>query len=144
HAVAGRGHGFRFKDWADFRSCEDQTNLGAVSDTDQVIGTGNGSATVFQLKKTYNTGVLERERIITKPIASTVVVSVDSSAIVSGWAVASATGVVTFDSAVASAAVVRAGFEFDVPCRFDTDELDVQWEHYELQTAQIPVSEIRT
>ena len=35
------------------------------------------------------------------------------------------TGVVTFDTAPAEGVAITAGFEFDVPVRFDTDVLDV-------------------
>jgi uncharacterized protein (TIGR02217 family) len=42
----GRLHGFRFKDWADFKSCLPSQ---APGPSDQPIGTGNGSATLFQL-----------------------------------------------------------------------------------------------
>ena len=42
----GRLHGFRFKDWTDFKSCAPGGVAGAL---DQRIGTGNGSAAVFAL-----------------------------------------------------------------------------------------------
>ena len=38
------------------------------------------------------------------------------------------TGVVTFAAAPAAGVLVTAGFEFDVPVRFDTDRLDVTWD----------------
>ena len=41
----------------------------------------------------------------------------------SGWTVDTTTGVVTFTAAPAGGVIVRAGFEFDVPVRFDTDKL---------------------
>ena len=38
----GRLHGFRYKDWADHKSC---LTSQAVAPTDQPIGTGNGAVT---------------------------------------------------------------------------------------------------
>ena len=66
----GRLHGFRFKDWADFKSCLPSQTPGA---TDQPIGTGNGAATLFQLTKRYISGAQSWSRTITmgwRPICS--------------------------------------------------------------------------
>ena len=46
----GRLHGFRYKDWADYKSCLPSQ---AVAPTDQPIGTGNGAVTSFALLKRY-------------------------------------------------------------------------------------------
>jgi hypothetical protein len=46
----GRLHGFRYKDWADYKSCLPSQ---AVAPTDQPIGTGNGAVTTFALLKRY-------------------------------------------------------------------------------------------
>ena len=43
----------------------------------------------------------------------------------SGWTLDSTTGVITFTTAPANGVIGRAGFEFDVPVRFDNDTLDV-------------------
>src|ERR1700710_1192832 len=52
-ARLGRLYGFRFKDFADFKSC---TPGAGVSPIDQSIGTGDGVTTAFQLTKTYISG----------------------------------------------------------------------------------------
>lgn len=44
----GRLHGFRFKDWGYYKSCKPSE---APAATDQLIGTGDGSQTGFQLVK---------------------------------------------------------------------------------------------
>src|SRR5690606_10765408 len=49
----GRLHGFRFQDWAHFKSCLPSQTPGA---TDQPIGTGDGTTTQFQLAKRYTSG----------------------------------------------------------------------------------------
>src|SRR5436190_18027697 len=42
----GRLHGFRYKDWADYKSCAPNVTLSA---TDQQMGVGDGVAATFQL-----------------------------------------------------------------------------------------------
>lgn len=118
----GRLHAFRFKDWSDYKSCLPSA---APAPTDQIIGTGNGSGTTFQLVKTYASGAQSWARTIIKPVAGTVTVSLNGVAQGSGWSVNTTTGIVTFAVPPATGAVIRAGFEFDVPVRFDTDELPV-------------------
>ncbi len=49
----GRLHGFRYKDWADYKSCLPSQ---AVAPTDQPIGIGNGAVTTFALLKRYTSG----------------------------------------------------------------------------------------
>lgn len=118
----GRLHAFRFKDWSDYKSCLPSA---APAATDQIIGTGNGSTTTFALTKTYASGAQSWARAIIKPVAGTVTISLNGVAQGSGWSVNTTTGIVTFAVAPTVGAVIRAGFEFDVPVRFDTDELPV-------------------
>ena len=50
----------------------------------------------------------------------------------------------TFDSAPAAGVAITAGFEFDVPVRFDTDALDVTLDLERLGSiTSIPLLEIR-
>jgi uncharacterized protein (TIGR02217 family) len=118
----GRLHAFRFKDWSDYKSCLPSA---APAPTDQIIGTGNGSVTTFALTKTYASGAQSWARAIIKPVAGTVTVSLNGIAQGSGWSVNTTIGIITFAVAPTIGAVIRAGFEFDVPVRFDTDELPV-------------------
>jgi len=137
----GRLHGFRFKDWADYKSCLPSQVPAA---TDQIIGTGDGSTTAFQLVKHYASGAQSWTRTITKPVAGTVRVAIDGTEQASGWSVDTTTGLVTFDSALSAGTVITAGFEFDVPVRFDTDALDVTLDLERLGSiTSIPLLEIR-
>ena len=138
----GRLHGFRFKDWADFKSClPSQT----PSPTNQPIGTGNGAVTLFQLTKRYTSGAQSWSRAITKPVAGTVNIALNGTPQVSGWSVSTATGLVTFTTAPAAGVAITAGFEFDVPVRFDTDALDVTLNLERLGSiTSIPLVETRT
>jgi uncharacterized protein (TIGR02217 family) len=138
----GRLHGFRFKDWADHKSCLPSQTPGP---TDQSIGTGNGSATLFQLSKRYTSGAQSWTRAITKPVAGTVTIALNGAPQLSGWSVSTTTGLITFTTAPATGVAVTAGFEFDVPVRFDTDALDVTLDLERLGSiTSIPLVEIRT
>ena len=54
------------------------------------------------------------------------------------------TGGITFTTAPANSVIIRAGFEFDVPVRFDSDTLDVTLDFERLGSiTSIPLLEIR-
>ena len=140
-ARGGRLHGFRFKDWGDYRSALPSA---AISPNDQEIGTGNGSLTEFALLKRYSSGAQSWTRAIAKPVAGSVRVALGGVEQMSGWSVDTTTGVVTFDGAPAEGVAITAGFEFDVPVRFDTDALDVTLDLERLGSiTSIPLLEIR-
>ena len=137
----GRLHGFRYKDWADYKSALPSQ---AISPTDQQIGTGTGSLQTFQLAKRYTSGAQTWIRTIAKPVAGTVRVALGMVEQLSGWTVDSTTGVITFTTAPANGVIIRAGFEFDVPVRFDSDTLDVTLDFERLGSiTSIPLLEIR-
>ncbi len=137
----GRLHGFRFKDWADHKSC---LPSGILTPTDQAIGTGDGATTAFQMVKRYASGSQTWVRAITKPVAGTVRVALDGTEQPSGWSVDTTTGVVTFSAAPAEGVAITVGFAFDVPVRFDTEVLDVTLDLERLGSiTSIPLLEIR-
>ena len=137
----GRLHGFRYKDWSDYKSALPSQ---AITATDQQIGTGTGSLQTFQLAKRYTSGAQTWVRTIAKPVAGTVRIALGMVEQMSGWTVDTTTGVVTFTTAPAGGVIVRAGFEFDVPVRFDSDTLDVTLEFERLGSiTAIPLLEIR-
>jgi uncharacterized protein (TIGR02217 family) len=140
-ARGGRLYGFRFKDWGDYKS---SLPSGTPSPTDQAIGTGDGATTAFQLVKRYASGAQSWTRTITKPVAGTVRIALDGAEQPAGWAVDTSTGIVTFDAAPAAGVNVSAGFQFDVPVRFDTDALDVTLDLERLGSiTSIPLVELR-
>jgi uncharacterized protein (TIGR02217 family) len=140
-ARSGRLRGFRWKDWADYKSCLPSQTPSA---SDQLVGQGNGTATTFQLTKTYSSGLQSYARTISKPVAGTVLIAVGGVAQSSGWSVDTTTGIVTFTVAPANGATVTAGFEFDVPVRFDSDLMDVNLDIERLGSINsIPLVEIR-
>lgn len=137
----GRLYGFRYKDWADYKSGLPSQ---AVTALDQRIGTGDGSTVNFALVKRYASGGQSWARSIVKPVEGTVRVAVNGIEQASGWTVDAATGVIAFATTPSAGMVITAGFEFDVPVRFDTDMLDVTLDHERLGSiTTIPLMEIR-
>lgn len=141
-ARLGRLYGFRWKDWADYKSCAPNQN---PSRDDQVIGTGDGSETEFQLVKAYSSGPTSWTRTIKKPVSGTVLVEVNGSLVnPANYSVNPQTGIITFNSAPANTHVVKAGYEFDVPVRFTNDHIDITVELFSAgQAPQINVIEVR-
>ncbi|KFB10645.1 hypothetical protein EL18_01683 [Nitratireductor basaltis] len=145
-ARRGSLHAFRFRDPFDMKSC----SRGATpASSDQVIGTGDGSKRRFRLRKTYGEGADAYMREITHPLASSVRVAVDGSEIQpsAGFSVDPATGEVVFASHAvpANGAVVTAGYVFDVPVRFDTDQLNASITSFRAgQIPSIPMVEVRS
>jgi len=141
----GRLHAFRWRDHADWKSCPPELTPTAL---DQVIGTGDGSLAEFQLVKRYGAAHAPYDRPIRKPVAGTVLVAVDASPQTPGvdFDVDSTTGLVTFRPGriPAPGAVVTAGFEFDVPVRFDTDKLEISVSGFRHGVIPaIPIIEVR-
>lgn len=128
-ARRGRLHGFRWKDWADYKSLDPIT---ATSATDVTLGTGDASTTTFQLRKVYTDAGGSYTRTIKKPVSGTVKVAVNSAVQTEGvdFTVDTTTGIITFTTAPGSGLAVTAGFEFDVPVRFDMDEISVNVEQF--------------
>jgi uncharacterized protein (TIGR02217 family) len=68
----------------------------------------------------------------------------DETAAAAGGAVDATTGIVTFGAAPSAGVAITAGFEFDVPVRFDSDALDVTLDLERLGSiTSIPLLEIR-
>ena len=133
-ARRGRLHGFRFRDAMDDRSC---TVGGVPSAGDQLIGTGDGASTEFQLVKAYG----DYTRRIVKPVAGTVLVTVNGAA--APCSVDVTRGLVTLDSAPPNGAVVTAGFRFDCAVRFEADRLDITLEGFGAGKAlRVPLVEL--
>lgn len=143
HITRGKGHYFRYKDWADYKSCDLEDT---ISDTDQVFGIGDGTAKGFQLIKTYDlSGGVVNQRDIKKPVNTTIVIAVNGTpqTETTHYSINYTTGYVTFVTAPANLASITWGGEFDVPCRFDTDELELSMDFYGYGSTGVPVIEVR-
>lgn len=122
--VKARLHGFRFRDWSDYQVTAGQG---------VVIQNPDGS---LQLAKKYVSGDLTEYRPITTPVQGTVVMT-------GGGTIDYVTGKVTGGTT----SNTWTG-EFDIPVRFDTDELqldavDKSEGEILFQWSQIPLVEIR-
>jgi uncharacterized protein (TIGR02217 family) len=141
----GRLHGFRWRDRLDHSSAAPGAS---VTPLDQVLGTGDGSRTAFPLLKLYGAAYAPYQRPIAKPVAGSVRVAVGGVEQTEGVAFAcdTTTGIVTFlpGHAPTAGALVRAGFLFDVPVRFDTDYLEVDLSAFAAGSVpRIPLVEIK-
>jgi len=142
-ARRGQLHGFRWKDWSDYKSCRPSREPGFC---DCVIGVGNGETRAFQIVKVYRSGDETYARPITKPVAGSVVAGVDGNELVAGvhFEVDATTGIVTFTDAPDPDVAVTAGFAFDVPVRFDVDRIQTSVAGFQAGDApSVPVVEIR-
>jgi len=72
-ARQGQLYGFRWKDWADYKSGKASA---APHFEDQVIAIGDGVSAAFPLTKTYASGEAKYVRPVTKPVSGTVVVGI--------------------------------------------------------------------
>jgi uncharacterized protein (TIGR02217 family) len=101
HAMSGKAHGFRFKDWTDFSTVAADGKFTSLGGTQ------------YQAYKRYTTsGGQTYDRIIQKGIAT--------------WTITGGTGVsVDYNTGIVTSTGAPSAWagSFDVPCRFDTDEL---------------------
>ena len=142
-ARQGQLIGFRWKDWSDFLSCRPSVG---VTSSDQLIAVGDETTRVFQLQKAYRSGDTVYRRPIAKPVAGSVRVQVGGDPVQQGveYEVDHDSGLLTFTSAPDQGAEVRAGFEFDVPVRFDTDAIMTSVSSFQAgEVPNVPVIEVR-
>lgn len=142
-ARQGQLNGFRWRDWSDYKSCAASRE---ITHEDQVIGTGDGTTTRFQLKKSYASGGVSYLRPIAKPVLGTVRVGLQGDPLTETvhYTLDIATGWVTMADAPAEGAQVTAGFEFDVPVRFDTDRIQTSVASFQAgDVPSVPIVELR-
>ena len=141
-ARRGSLFGFRFRDPVDHLSCGLNDT---PSPTDQDIGTGDGQETRFALVKNYADAQASYARPITKPVISSVRAAINGSEQAEGtFSVDAASGALIFNAAPPEGASITAGYVFDVPVRFDTDQIELTLESFGAgQMATIPLLELR-
>lgn len=141
----GKLHGFRWKDGTDYKSCKPSEQ---PAPADQIIATGDGVIDSFKLIKTYSTGIEPYARTIFKPVEATLRIAIDAIEVFNGpdWSFNAQTAEITFTplSIPANGATITAGFEFDVPVRFDTDYLNINLATFKAGTIpDIPIVELK-
>ncbi len=136
----GRLHGFRFRDRTDCKSCKPGRVPSAF---DQLLGRGDGVATDFQLVKAYGT-LAPYRRTIRLPLAGSLLVAVAGEELPAGaYSVDGLTGLVRLSIAPPGDALVTAGFQFDIPARFDSDQLTVNLAAFDAgEIPSVPVVEL--
>jgi uncharacterized protein (TIGR02217 family) len=140
----GRLHGFRWRDPLDHKSCAPERT---PSPLDQTLGVGDGTRAQFTLVKVYGNGFAPYTRRITKPVVGSVTLAINGIIEpASTHSIDHATGLITFlaGHVPAIGQAISAGFEFDVPVRFDTDKLEVNMSGFRSGAIPtIPLVEIR-
>jgi uncharacterized protein (TIGR02217 family) len=142
-ARRGQMHGFRWKDWSDFKSAQAS---GDISYRDQVIALGDGHRVTFELVKTYRSGAFSYVRPIAKPVVGSVRIGIEQDEMREGvdYEVDDTTGLIRFVHPPAETTEITAGFEFDVPVRFDTDRIQTSVASFQAGTVpNVPVVEVR-
>ena len=142
-ARQGQINAFRWKDWTDYKSGLPSRD---VQFDDQEVAQGDGSSDTFQLVKTYRSGENSYRRPITKPVAGSVKVGVDGVEIVENtdFTIDATTGVMTLVQAPAAGLVITAGYEFDVPVRFDIDRIYTSLASFQAgEVPNVPIVEVR-
>lgn len=139
-ACLGPVHGFRFKDWADYR-------LNNV-----VIGTADGTSDQeLQIVKPYTFGGITLNRTIKKPVDSTVfnvangyvsnavALSVTANDTPIAFTIDYTTGIITLTGT--DTHVIRVTGEFDVPVYFEDDSLDFDFVNWDAHSGEIGLVE---
>jgi len=127
HEARGMANTFRYKDYADY-----------TATAESVVSTG----ATFQLTKTYgSTNPYIRD--ITKPVSGAFTLYEDGSplTVTVDYTIDYTSGIVTKVSSM-SGAITWTG-EFDVPVRFDQDEISVNFSTYQTGTTGVKLVEVK-
>lgn len=108
-ARQGMMYGFRMRDHADHTV------------NDQQLAVGDGQKTQFQLFKSYRDDLSTYQRPIYKPIADSVIIKVNGT--VADFNCNSTNGMIKLANAPQQGASITASFIFEVPVRFEIDNL---------------------
>ena len=139
-ARRGRLHSFRFRDWSDYQAQR------------VPFARADGTETEFQLTKTYGRGTpAPYVRKITKPVDGTVSLETGRTSSMgltfspiadTAYAIDYLTGIVTFTAAPATADLYWSG-EFDVPVRFESDDMELTVIHVDaMHTPSIGIIQV--
>jgi len=139
----GRLFGFRFHDPLDHKSSKAGEEISAL---DQTIGLGNGNQKIFKLIKRYGDAETGYVRRIQKPIEGSLVLALNNALVSDDqYTVDWMNGSIEFKemNIPVNGAIITAGFEFDIPVRFDADEISINLTHFEVgDIPSIPLVEL--
>jgi uncharacterized protein (TIGR02217 family) len=140
HACKGRKEAFRYKDWADHKSCAVHLT---PAFTDQSLGAAAPGQTQFQLKKHYSKGNFQTTIEVTKPKGDTIRIGVNGVEETNGWTVNEQSGIITRSVALGGGETVSWGGEFWRKARFDVDKLPLSFQAWTEATIEVPVISLR-
>lgn len=128
--TAGPFRSFAWRDPLDKASCDllaanelDADVIARISETDQVLGTGDGFTDSFQLTKRYTYGGQNYDRPLHLPVLSTIVIANEGVLVdPTDYAVTRPGGIVTFDTPPVNMDALTWGGLFDVEVRFESDD----------------------
>ncbi|CAM5502955.1 putative protein (TIGR02217 family) [Aquamicrobium terrae] len=137
-ARRGSLHAFRFRDPFDMKSCRPQAT---PSPQDQRLGTGDGTNMRFALVKVYGEGADAYSRPIARPRPESLRVAVGG--VDAGFSFDEEKAEIVLASAPGAGIPVTAGYEFDVPVRFDTERIEISITSFKAgQIPSIPLVEV--
>ena len=143
-ARKGKANSFLFQDWNDFYAGmaytgtpSTLTHTGAHN-----FAVGDGITTVFQIYKVYTDTYGTENRKITRPV-SPIRVYLAGVNQGSGFTVDYTTGKVTFATAPGSGVAIGWSGQFNVPVRFDTDHLPVEYLNPTSGNIAVTIVEVR-
>lgn len=128
HAMRGRLHCFRFRDWNDYEA------------SNELQAPEIGTSTPMQLVKTYGVANQLTTRIIQAPVDSTVILLRDGTPVDGDWDYGA--GKFTPSSSF-TAGTYTASFQFDLWVRFDSDFNAFSIGSVNAHSATIDVVEVR-
>jgi uncharacterized protein (TIGR02217 family) len=138
-ARRGAAVGFRLADPIDDSS---HNMVDTPSAQDQILGIGDGIRTRFPLIKIYDEGERKQQRRITRPRDGSVLIALNGAAI-SNWQLGEF-GEIIFDTAPVIGTTVTAGFYFDVPVRFASDQIEISRHSFGAgEVPSVPLIEIK-
>lgn len=141
HAMGGPECGFRFVDLLDYKSCRSYETPTAL---DQPLIAGTSSPGGYQMVKDYIFGTRSQRRYIFKPKAGSVLVANEAGVeqAAADFDVDDQTGVIT-PLAGFVGVPTTCGFEFDVPVRYESDELPVSFDFAVAESVSFGLLELR-
>ena len=141
-AMDGKGYGFRYVDPLDNSTSPMQGAAPTGDDVVLVNGDGDGTS-VVQLFKPSTEGSRTTFRPIKKPVDNAnFAVNVDASPV--GYTMDFTTGILTLTVPLVLGQVLSWGGNYHVPCRFDTDQLQITLQGPLIGNTNIGVVEIFT
>lgn len=139
NALGGEEVGFRFQNYADYKSCRINQTPAA---TDCPLVLIDGSPPLYQLTKRYTVGAKSRALDILKPVQGTILIADNGVTKTEGadYSIDYTTGLV--DLNFTPVGPLTWGGEFDLPVRFD-GEFPIELVNYKIESVSFRLVQLR-